>query len=201
MKVTAIVAKAFFLRRHPEFSDAFIPHLPVYKTAITEYVVATLAREIRKHLRNQQLAAGLEETARLLVERSSKILPEEFANDTLDPDDICPPYWHFPHIPHRGKDPQPPPDPRFTPELMGSLAANPSPDPWLEFAPTAVREIALAVAIRDLANVTSIEAASSALKAIGEHVMKEASSRVFDDYCATPVKPHIPGPPKQAVAA
>lgn len=199
MNLTAIVAKAFFLRRHPEAGDAFIPHLPVYKTAITEYVVATLAREAGKQLENPQLSAALEETAKLLVERSSKALPGEFANRDLEPDDICPPYWHIPPIRH-GSPVPPPPDPRFR-ELNSSLLAGPAPDPWLEFAPRGVQEMALAVAVRDLANVTSIDKASSALKEIGEAIMKGASSRVFDDYCATPVKPHVPGTPKRAVAA
>ena len=64
-----------------------------------------------------------------------------------------------------------------------------------------MKDVVLAVAIRDLASVTTIEKVSSMLKAIGEGVMKQASGRVFDEYCGTPVKPHVPVPRPTATAA
>jgi len=57
-----------------------------------------------------------------------------------------------------------------------------------------MKDIALAVAIRDLASVTTIAKVSSALKEVGELVTKQASGRVFDEYCGTAVKPRVPVP-------
>jgi len=76
-----------------------------------------------------------------------------------------------------------------------------TPQPWLEHATAAMKDIALAVAIRDLASVTTIAKVSSALKEIGELVTKQASGRVFDEYCGTAVKPRVPVPRPRASAA
>jgi len=78
---------------------------------------------------------------------------------------------------------------------------GPDPSPWLEHATAAMKDIALAVAIRDLASVTTIAKVSSALKEVGELVTKQASGRVFDEYCGTAVKPRVPVPRPRASAA
>jgi len=77
----------------------------------------------------------------------------------------------------------------------------PDPHPWLEHASAAMKDIALAVAIRDLASVTTLEKVSTSLKEVGESVMKQASGRVFDEYCGTPVKPRVPVPRPKKTAA
>jgi hypothetical protein len=186
MNITAIVAKSTFLRYNPEAWDAVIPHTPTFHTPIREYITGTLVREIRRNVADQQFAGKLDETAKGLVNVASKMLSAEFSKDFLDTDDLCPPYLgKVPHpIPHSGSGPQPQP---WFPWFFG-----PQPDPWLESAPRAIQEIALAVAIRDLANVTTLETASAALKEAGEALMKQASGRAYEDYCATPAKPHAP---------
>jgi hypothetical protein len=63
-----------------------------------------------------------------------------------------------------------------------------------------MKEIVLAVALRDLASVTTVGKVSSALKEVGESMAKQASSRIFDEYCGTPVKPHVPVPRPKAAA-
>jgi hypothetical protein len=191
MNTTSILAKVSYLKVRPEAWDAKIPHGPVFRTATTEYVVATLVRQIRMNIANREYAAKLEQTAKLLVDASSKMLPTEFET-SLDVDDLCPPYWRVlpPPPPPRG-DQGPQPDPW----------SGPSPDPWLEDATDAIREIALAVAIRDLANITTLANVSLALKEIGEAVMKQAAGRAFEEYCGTPVKPRVPVPHPKATAA
>jgi hypothetical protein len=194
MNATLILAKLTYLKRHPEAWDAKIPHGgPVFHTPITEYVVATLVREISLNLSNRDFAAKLNQTAKALVDESSKMLRSGFET-SAEVDDLCRPYLHIPIPP-----PPPPPLGGPSPDPWQMLGAQP--DPWLETAPVAIREIALAVALRELANITTLENVSSALKAIGESVMKEASSRAFDEYCATPVKPRVPVPRPRATAA
>ena len=200
MNITSIVAKSTFLRLHPEAWDALIPHGPVFGKAIREYVVGTLVRQIGKNLETRQFATQLDETAKSLVVASSRMLPAEFAQDSLDADDLCPPYWvKFPIPPRPRGDEESQPDPWFS---AGSTqwTLGPSPDPWLEYAPSAIRELALAMALRDLANVTTIASASSELRKAGEALMKQSSSRIFEEYCATPVKPHVPGSSHKAIA-
>jgi hypothetical protein len=198
MNITSIVAKSTFLRLHPEAWDALIPHGPVFGTAIREYVVGTLVRQIRNNPETRQFATQLDETAKALVASSSKMLPSEFAKESLDTDDLCPPYLGRPIPPPRG-DEGPGPDSWFgTGSTLPIVGLQP--DPWLEYAPTAIREIAIAVALRDLANVTTIKSASSELKEVGEALIKQAGSRVFDEYCATPARPHVPGIAAKAIA-
>lgn len=202
MNISLIMAKVSTLRFHPEWVDGG-PGLPgpVIRTALTEYVVAGLIRDIGVNLTNREVASKLHQTARELVARSSKMLPISFETE-LEPDDLCPPYWrHFPPPPPRG-DQGPQPEPwRFGPSPEPWLVAGPHPEPWLEASTPALKDIVLAVALRDLASVTSIVEVSAALKEIGETIMKQASSRVFDEYCGTTVKPHVPVPRPKATAA
>lgn len=200
MNITLILAKVTYLKRHPEAWDAKIPHGPVFHTPITEYVVATLVREISLNLSNREFAAKLNQTAKALVDESSKMLRFGFETST-EVDDLCPPYLQIPIPPPPPLGGGPSPDPWFRPGPIPWQVLGPQPDPWLETAPVAIREIALAVAIRELANITTLENVSSALKGIGESLMKEASSRAFDEYCGTPVKPHVPVPRPHATAA
>jgi len=119
-----------------------------------------------------------------------------------DGDDICPP-WHFrvpPPPPPRGEGPQPDPW-RFAPDPYPWHLLGPDASPWLEHATAAMKDITLALAIRDLASVTTIEKISSTLKEVGELVAKQASGRVFDEYCGTPVKPRVPVPRPKKTAA
>jgi hypothetical protein len=64
-----------------------------------------------------------------------------------------------------------------------------------------MNDIVLAHALRELASLTSSEKASSGIRQAGETIVKAASSKLFDEYCATPVKPHVPVPNRKAVAA
>ena len=195
MNLTLILAKVTYLKRHPEAWDPVIPHGgPVFHTAISEYIVATLARQIGGQLKNRELTDKLNQTAKLLVDGSSKLLGKD-SEAALDSDDLCPPWPRFRIPPPRRGDPGPQPDPWFS-LFEGSAAES-----WIESAPDAIKEIALAVAIRDLASITTIASASAAFKETGEAAMKQACNRAFDDYCGTPVKPHVPAPPKKSVAA
>ena len=65
-----------------------------------------------------------------------------------------------------------------------------------------MNDIVLAHALRELASITSSEKASNGIRQVGETIVKAASSKLFDEYCGTPVKIHVPVPrPKVAVAA
>jgi hypothetical protein len=66
-----------------------------------------------------------------------------------------------------------------------------------------MNDIVLAHALRELASLTSSEKASNGIRQVGETIVKSASSKLFDEYCGTPVKVHVPGstPKKTATAA
>jgi hypothetical protein len=54
---------------------------------------------------------------------------------------------------------------------------------------------------REVASLTSSENASNAIRQVGETIVKAAGSKLFDEYCGTPVKPHVPVPRPKGVAA
>jgi hypothetical protein len=199
MNITSIVTKSTILRLHPEAWDFFFPHGPAFGTAIREYIVGTLVRQIRHNFDNRQFATQLDAIAKALVETSARMLPSDFAKESVDTDDLCPPYLGRPL----------PPPPRgdegssLESRLGGVSAASmfdSSSIAWLEHAPAAIKEIALAVALRNLANVTTVESVSFELKKVGEAVMKQASGKAFEEYCATPAKPRVPVTPHKAIA-
>jgi hypothetical protein len=143
MNIPLIMAKVSFLKFHPEWVDGGPGQPgPVFRTALTEYVVAGLTREISRKVTSREVGSKLHQTAKELAAEAGRMLPAGFE----DGDDICPPWPKPLPPPHGGGDPDPIP----------WLVAGPSPDPWLENSTPAMKDIALAVAIRDLASVTSI---------------------------------------------
>jgi hypothetical protein len=65
-----------------------------------------------------------------------------------------------------------------------------------------MNDIVLAHALRELASITSNEKASKGIRQVGETIVKAATSNLFDEYCGTTVKVHVPVPrPKPATAA
>jgi hypothetical protein len=154
---------------------------PIFRTATLDYVVAELLRDISTKLRNGELATKVRNIGKELVSASSQGLTAAWE----DGDDICPPYfWHGPR-PHQ--------------DVV--LVAGPQPEPWLEHLTPAMSDIVLANALRELASLTSSEKVSNAIRQVGETIVKAASSKLFDEYCGTPVKPHVPVvKPAKAVA-
>ena len=209
MNISLILAKVSVLKFHPEWVDGGpIPGAPgpVFRTAIAEYVVAGLVRDIAAHVASKEFTPSLHQTAKELVAEAGRKLPIDFAS-TAESDDLCPPYRpHFPIPPRPRGDDSPLSDSMRLagPQPEPWLVSGPSPDPWLEAASPAIRDIALAVALRDLATVTTVAKASASLKEAGEGIMKGAVSRAFDEYCGTPVKPRVPQPharPREAAVA
>ncbi len=161
---------------------------PIFSTAIANYVVAEILRDISANLKDKTLATQVSSIGKELATESSKGLIAGWE----DGDDICPPYHlHFPF-----PKPGPGPDP-----WQVLLRLTPQPEPWLNHATPALNDVALAVAIRQLASLTTSDKASTALKQVGETIVKGASARIFDEYCGTPVKPHVPIPIPRRTAA
>lgn len=154
---------------------------PIFRTAMADYVVAELLRDISTKLHNRELATKVHNIGKELVTASS----QGFAAGWEDGDDICPPYF--------GHGPRPHGD--------VVLVTGPSPEPWLEHLTPAMNDIVLAHALRELASLTSNEKASNAMRQVGETIVKAGSSKLFDEYCGTPVKPHVAGPKKTVAAA
>jgi hypothetical protein len=184
MKTNMILQKVAFL--HGMIDPSWIDGNPgqpgpVFRTALTDYVVAELLRDISVNLQDRELAPKIHNIGKELVSSSSHGL----AAGWEDGDDICPPWFKGGPRPHGD---------------TLSLTA-PQPEPWLEHTTPAMNDIVLAHALRELASLTSSEKASSGIRQAGETIVKAASSKLFDEYCGTPVKPHLPAPKPKAVAA
>lgn len=161
---------------------------PIFSTAIANYVVAEILRDISANLKDKTVATQVRSIGKELAAESSKGLIAGWE----DGDDICPPYHlHFPF-----PKPGPGPDPWQT-----LVQLMPRPEPWLNDATPALNDVVLAVAIRQLASLTTSDTASAALKQAGETIVKGASGRIFDEYCGTPIKPHVPVRLPQRTAA
>jgi hypothetical protein len=155
---------------------------PIFRTAIADYVVAELLRDISVNLHDRELATKVHNIGKELVSGSSHGLAASWE----DGDDICPPWpWHL-------GGPRPRSD---------ELVLGPQPEPWLQHVTPAMNDIVLAHALRQLASLTSSEKASNGIRQVGETIVKAASSKLFGEYCGTPVKPHVPVPKPKVTAA
>jgi hypothetical protein len=161
---------------------------PIFRTAIANYAVAEILRDIGENLKDKTLATQIHSIGKELATESSKSLVTSWD----DGDDICPPYHlHFP-IPKPGPGPDP-----F--QQLFNLTAHP--EPLFDHATPALNDVILAVAIRELASLTTHEKTSTALKQVGENIVKNASTKLYDEYCGTRVKPRIPAPTPHRTAA
>jgi hypothetical protein len=183
MKTNLILQKVSFL--HGMIDPSWIDGNPgqpgpIFRTAMTDLVVAELLRDISGNLQDRELATKVHNIGKELVSGSSHGL----AAGWEDGDDICPPWFKGGPRPH-GEE----------------LVLGPRPEQWLEHVTPAMNDIVLAHALRELASLTSSEKASNGIKQAGETIVKGASSKLFDEYCGTPVKRHVPAPKPKAVAA
>ena len=157
---------------------------PIFRTGTADYAVAELLRDISVNLHDRDFATKVHNIGKELVSVSSQSLTASWE----DGDDICPPW----------RRPLGGPGPRS--EDLG-LSLDPQPSPWLQHLTPAMNDIVLAHALRQLASLTSSEKASNGIRQVGETIVKAASSKLFDEYCGTPVKPHVPVPKPKAAAA
>lgn len=177
MKTSLILQKVSFLHGliDPNWVDGNPGQPgPIFRTALADYVVAELLRDISVNLHDRELAGKVRNIGKELASASSHGLTAGWE----DGDDICPPWFGHGPRPHQ--------------DVV--LVAGPSPEPWLQHVTPAMNDIVLAHALRELASLTSSEKASQGIKQVGESIIKGASSKLFDEYCGTPVKPHAPGP-------
>ena len=183
MKTSLILQKVSFL--HGMIDPSWIDGNPgqpgpIFRTAMSDLVVAELLRDISVNLQDRELATKVHNIGKELVSGSAHGL----AAGWEDGDDICPPWFKGGPRPH-GEE----------------LAFGPRPEPWLEHVTPAMNDIVLAHALRELASLTSSEKASNGIRQLGETIVKAASSKLFDEYYGTTVKPHVPVPKPKAVAA
>jgi len=151
---------------------------PIFQLATADYAVAELVQHIAVNLKSHEVSKRLRQIASDLAEAASGHLAAG-----LDDGDLCPPY--------RPRPPKHEPGP-------GPLSSDPMPYLWLQTISPAMNEIVLGHALRDLASLTTSDKASSAIRQVGETLVKGASGRIFDDYCGTPVRPRPI--PRKAVA-
>jgi len=153
---------------------------PIFRTAMNDLVVAELLRDISVRLTDREVATKLHNIGKELVTSSSHGLVAGWE----DGDDICPPWFKGGPKPHNEV---------FT--------LSPQPEPWLQHLTPAMNDVVLADALRELASLTSSEKASNGIKQLGETIVKAASTKLFDEYCGTTVKVHVPVPRPKATAS
>ena len=146
---------------------------PIFRIAMADYAVAELVRGISQNVSNQEIGGRLLAVGKELAAQASVGMTASFDEG----DDICPPYYWNGPIPHH----------------LGNIL-GPNPIPWFERLGPAMNDVLAANALRQLASLTTSAKASGAIKELGESLIKGASSRLYDDYCGTPVKPRIPSP-------
>lgn len=182
MSLSLILQKVAFLHAtiNPDWVDGNPGQPgPIFRTAMADYVVAGLLRDISRLVREKDSAGTIRAIGKELAVGASGGLVSGWE----DGDDLCPPYpFPFPH---------PEPWQAFFTPRQEVLRVQ-------QFGP-AMTEIVLAHALRQLASLTSNERASAAIQEAGQSMVKSASSRLFDEYCGTPVKPHVE--PKRSVTA
>jgi hypothetical protein len=172
MSLSLILQKVAFLHAtiNPDWVDGNPGQPgPIFRSAIADYVVAGLLRDISRLVTEKESAGTIRAIGRDLVAGASGGLVAGWE----DGDDICPPYpFPFPH----------PWQFVFTPQQEALRVEH--------FGPV-MTNIVLAYALRQLASLTSSERASAAIQQVGQSIVQGASSRLFDEYCGTPVKPHV----------
>jgi len=187
MGIPTILAKVSFLKGvlDPNWVDGGPGQPgPIFRAGLADYAVAGLVRSISQNISNQEVASRLLAVGKDLAANSARGMSAEYD----DGDDICPPwYWNGP-IPHHS-------------EVGPEARREPDPHPWLQHLTPAMNDVVLAIALRQLASLTTSARASAAIEQIGQAIMKGASSRIYDEYCGTPVKPRIPTPKPQSTAA
>ncbi len=168
MKNNLILQKVDFLHGtlHPDWVDGGPgqPGGPLFSSAIVDFMLASLLREIGAKIQNQELGVAIVTLGKEMVANAATGL----VNGWEDGDDICPP-WPFP--------------------WPIKLDLQEDPDPWLERIPNSMQDLILAQAIREIASLTNNEKFSMEIKNLGEKVVQDVSGKLFDEYCGTPVKP------------
>ena len=76
MHIPSIMSKVSLLKFHPEWVDGG-PGLPgpVFRTALTEYIVAGLICEISQKLANREIAPKLHQIGKELAVEAGRMLP------------------------------------------------------------------------------------------------------------------------------
>jgi len=164
---------------HPEWIDGD-PKIggpgPTLRAGLGDYAVAEVLRDIGNSLENTEAKATVHTIAKELAVEATKSMAQGFE----DGDDICPPF-RFPR-PHF-----------LTNELVSTTEGRAI---SLNHVTPVVHDVLLSVAIRQLASLTTSTKASTAMKTVGESIIKNAGNRLFDDYCGTVVKVRVPTPPR-----
>lgn len=139
--------------------DAINPHGPRYSTAIKEYMMAAIVRDIAKTVTAREIQGKLLSVGKEMVTFASKGL----VNGWEEGDDICPPYFRWPR-------PMPGPDPipwHLTHSYAGELSDH------------ATQQKQLVASVKLLANLTSQKELSRQLKAIATEMEKHFNKNVL----------------------
>lgn len=176
MKLTRTLAKISYLRAtlHPEWFDG-TPGAPGQVKISEPGIDLLLSEQVRglaRSLHNEGLREKLHGLGKAVAERAVDGLRAGFDGD----EDICPPF-HF--------GPGPGPGPHFG----DWVALNPQPLPPGETAPGSLRDIVIAMALREIAALTTNAQFNREAQAIGGEIVRASAGRIFDDYCGTVVPP------------
>ena len=180
MKLSLILAKISYLHGlvNPDWVDGNPGQPgPVAKPseAAIDLLLSEQVRAISRHLRNAELGQKLHAVGKNMASESLNQLGAALDDD----ENICPPYRIGPHLSN----------------WWDWAALNPQPLPPKEVTPGATLDVLIALSLREIAGLTSSEKFNKAIQGVGQEIIRASAGRIFDDYCGTPVPPHIgPGP-------
>ena len=153
---------------HPEYFDGRPgqPGTPL-RPAVADFLISEVVRDVAANLKKTDLASKLHNVAKELATYASKGMVQAWDEG----DDWCgtgPRWWQLHHWPF------PPPGP------------DPGPDPiYRQFTSPAMNDILLAHVLRELALMTNHEQSRVAIREVGEAIVKNAASTLYDEYCKT----------------
>lgn len=152
---------------HPEWFEGRPgqPETPL-RPAVADYLVSEIVREVAANLKKTDLAKQLHAIGKELATQASQGMVKAWE----DGDDWCGNgrlWWLMHHLPI-------PPGP-------------PPPDPYYrqQFMTPAMNDIVLAHVLREVALLTNHEPSRNAIREVGETIVKNAATTVYDEYCKT----------------
>lgn len=180
MKLNLILAKISLLRGliDPDWVDGGPGQPGPLVTKISEPSVnLLLSQHIRaaaQLLHNAELGEKLHALGRHIATEAISQLGAAWEEG----DDLCPPWHVFPHGPPR-------------PHGWEWVALNPQPLPPKEVTHGSIRDVLIAIALRDIASLTSSGHFNREIQSLSTEIIRASTTRLIDD-CATPVPHRLP---------
>jgi hypothetical protein len=169
METPMILESVDVLKRmiHPEWFDGRPGQPGPLKPAVADFLVSEIVRDVAANLKKTDFASKLRTIGKELAMQASKNLVQAYDEG----DDWCGNgrfWWLHHHLPPFPPGPDPGPDPVYR-----------------QFMTQAMNDILLAHVLREVALLTYHEPSREAIREVGELIVKNAASTIYDEYSKT----------------